>query len=103
MTGMQALQMLGEMRPGSLEPVQQVQGWLYAPEAFTMERELSVPAPYAHLYAWYLCAQADLARGEAARYNNSVTVFNDLYEGYTAWHTRTHLPEQKHHVTGIKG
>ena len=54
MTGMQALQMLGEMRPGSLEPVQQVQGWLYAleariraevtgdempaPEAFTMER-----------------------------------------------------------------
>ena len=39
----------------------------------------------------------------AARYNNSVTVFNDLYEGYTAWHTRTHLPAQKHHVTGIKG
>ena len=97
MTGMQVLQMLGEMRPGSLEPVQQVQGWLYAleariraevtgnempaPEAFTMEQELCVPAPYAHLYAWYLCAQADLARGEAARYNNSVTVFNDLYEG----------------------
>ena len=68
-----------------------------------MEQELSGPAPYAHLYAWYLCAQADLARGEAARYNNSVTVFNDLYEGYTAWHTRTHLPAQKHHVTGIKG
>ena len=33
MTGMQVLQMLGEMRPGSLEPVQQVQGWLYALEA----------------------------------------------------------------------
>lgn len=57
------------------------------------ETPLLVPAPYADdLYNYFLQAQIDKENGEAARYNQSITMYNSAFRAYENHYRRSHLP-----------
>lgn len=55
--------------------------------------ELLVPAPYDEIYLRWLEAQIDYANEEYGRYNNSMTMFNSSFTGYSNYYNRTHMPK----------
>ena len=58
-----------------------------------VERELLVPEPFAEdIYVNFLEAQIDRENGETAKYNQSVTLFNNAYHTFSAWYNRTRSP-----------
>ena len=56
------------------------------------ETELLVPAPFDELYLRWLEAQIHYHNSEDDRYNNSIMLFNNAYEGYKNHYNRTHMP-----------
>ena len=54
--------------------------------------ELRAPAPYSAMYRWYLIAQIDLMNAEIDRYNNDLTMFDELYTQYQKYVVRTYAP-----------
>lgn len=56
--------------------------------------ELLADDAYADMYVKWLFAQIDFANAEIERYNNSMAMFNALYEAYAASYTRRHMPRQ---------
>jgi hypothetical protein len=60
-----------------------------------METELLVPAPYDEMYLRWLEAQIDYHNSEDDRYNNAIMLFNNAYDGYKKFYTRTHMPLRK--------
>lgn len=60
-----------------------------------MDTELLVPAPYDEMYLRWLEAMIDYHNSEDGHYNNSITLFNNAYEGYKKHYTRTHMPISK--------
>ena len=58
-----------------------------------LEIDLLVPAPYDEMYLRWLEAMIDYHNSEDDRYNNSITLFNNAYEGYKTHYTRTHMPK----------
>ena len=62
-------------------------------EATPTDRELLVPFPYdRELYSFYLQSAVDRENGETAKYNQSVTLFNNAYLRFESWYNRSHLP-----------
>ena len=59
------------------------------------DTELLVPAPYTDVYRWFLESRIDLANGELAKYNNSVSLYNNAYLTYFDYYNRTHAPLQQ--------
>lgn len=53
---------------------------------------LIVPSPYDRLYTAYLKMKIDQENGEAARYNNSVVLFNSYMSEYRKYYNKTHMP-----------
>lgn len=58
-----------------------------------VETVLLVPAPYDEMYLRWLEARIDYCNGEIARYNNSITAFQNLYQAYGNSVNRTHMPK----------
>ena len=56
------------------------------------ETELLVPAPYDEMYLRWLEAMIDYYNSDDDRYNNAIILFNNAYEGYKKYYTRTHMP-----------
>nr|DAK79367.1 MAG TPA: hypothetical protein [Caudoviricetes sp.] len=57
------------------------------------EKELLVPAPYDQdVYNYFLQAQIDAENGEAAKYNQSITLYNAAVKLFGDWYNRTHMP-----------
>ena len=56
------------------------------------ETELLVPAPYDGMYLRWLEAMIDYHNSEDSRYNNAIILFNNAYEDYKNYYTRTHMP-----------
>ena len=57
------------------------------------EKELLVPYPYDEdIYNYFLQAQIDKENGETAKYNQSITLYNNAFHAFQAWYNRTHLP-----------
>ena len=56
------------------------------------EVELLAPAPYDEMYLRWLEAMIDYHNGEDDRYNNSIILFNNAYDGYKRHYTRNHMP-----------
>jgi hypothetical protein len=56
---------------------------------------LLIPAPYDDIYLRWLEAQIDYANGEYAKYNNSMTAYNDAYTAFQRYYNRTHMPKGK--------
>lgn len=56
------------------------------------DTELIANAPYDEMYTTWLESKIDYTNGEYARYNNSITRFNDMYRQYQNNYNRTHMP-----------
>lgn len=56
---------------------------------------LLVPPPYDEMYLRWLEAQIDYYNSENARYNNSIMLFNGIYDDYKRYYTRTRMPVSK--------
>lgn len=56
---------------------------------------LLVPEPYSELYLLYLAAQIDFYNAEYTRYNNSMVMFNTMYDDFAVYYNRTHMPIQR--------
>ena len=56
------------------------------------DTELLVPAPFDEMYLRWLEAQIDYANGEYNKYNNAITMYQTVYEGYANYYNRTHMP-----------
>lgn len=58
-----------------------------------METELLVKHPYDEdVYNYFLQAQIDSENGEMAKYNVSITLFNDAMKKFQDFWNRTHMP-----------
>ena len=57
--------------------------------------ELLVAAPYDDLYLHWLEAQIHLYSGEYGKYNNAILMYNSVFEAFSAYYTRTHMPISK--------
>ena len=58
-----------------------------------IDEPLLVPYPFdADIYINFLEAQIDRENGETAKYNQSITLFNNAYQNFTSWYNRTHTP-----------
>lgn len=73
-------------------------GDLERPAAYDAEqdinKELLVPDPYSDMYLSWLAAQVDYWNGEYTRFNNTITMYNNDYDIFASWFTRTHMPKQ---------
>lgn len=58
-----------------------------------IDTEMLIPKPYEELYIHWLESRIDYANGEYAKYNNSITMFNNLYAAFTRYYNRTHTPK----------
>lgn len=59
------------------------------------ETELLVPAPYDEMYLRWLEAMIDYHNSDDERYNNAITLFDNVYKDYKEHYTRTHMPISK--------
>lgn len=57
-----------------------------------LDTVLIVSSPYDSLYLDWMSAKIDFANGEFARYNNSMTRYNDTFLSFTREYNRTHMP-----------
>lgn len=59
----------------------------------SQDEELLVPYPYAEdIYISFLQAQMDRENGETARYNQSISLYNNAFLTFQNRYNRTHLP-----------
>jgi hypothetical protein len=52
--------------------------------------ELLMPEPFAEAYILYMAAQIDLHNAEYEEYNNTIELFNDMYQAFKNWYNRNH-------------
>lgn len=52
--------------------------------------ELLMPEPFAEAYIRYMAAQIDLHNAEYEEYNNTIELFNDMYQAFKNWYNRNH-------------
>ncbi len=66
---------------------------------YTEDTELTtlllVPAPYDEIYLFWLESKIDYFNGETARYNNSISMYNEAYSAFERYYNRTHKPKCK--------
>ena len=53
---------------------------------------LLVPAPFDEIYLRWMEAQIDYYNGENDRYNNSIMLYNTMFDAYASYYTRHHRP-----------
>lgn len=62
----------------------------------SQDEELLVPYPYDEdIYNYFLQAQMDKENGETARYNQTITLYNNAFLAFQNWYNRTHMPIAK--------
>lgn len=57
-----------------------------------LSENLIAERPYDEMYIAYLKMKIDEENGETARYNNSSTMFNAMYEDYMCHYNKYHMP-----------
>jgi hypothetical protein len=62
--------------------------------AYDADRELVLPEPYAQLYTLYLAAQMHLAYHEADNYQNTMQLFNAVWDECSRWYADTYRPAE---------
>ena len=56
---------------------------------------LLVSSPHDMLYVYWLISQIDHLNMEMDKYNNDRALFQNAYDQFTDWYTRTHMPKQR--------
>lgn len=70
-------------------PVESFEGY----EEAGMETELLIPYPYDEdIYNYFLQASMDKENGETAKYNQSITLYNNAFLTFQNYYNRTHKP-----------
>ena len=70
-------------------PIESFEGY----EEAGMDTELLIPYPYDEdIYNYFLQANMDKENGETAKYNQSITLYNNAFLSFQNWYNRTHLP-----------
>ena len=70
-------------------PVASFEGY----EEAGMETELLIPYPYDEdIYNYFLQASMDKENGETAKYNQSITLYNNAFFTFQNYYNRTHKP-----------
>lgn len=70
-------------------PIESFEGY----EKAGMETELLIPYPYDEdIYNYFLQASIDKENGETAKYNQSITLYNNAFLTFQNWYNRTHQP-----------
>ena len=62
-------------------------------ETTDLQTELLAPAPFDEMYLRWLDARIYYANGEYSRYNNAITAYQELYDGFSNFYNRTHMPK----------
>ena len=57
-----------------------------------LDTELIVKEPYDEMYICWLESKIDYNNSEYARYNNSITRYNDIYMEFAKDYNRNHMP-----------
>lgn len=61
-------------------------------EDYMMDYALLAAFPHDEIYVAYLKMKIDEENGETARYNNSVTAYNNLWNAFCKAYNKTHKP-----------
>ena len=70
-------------------PIDSFDGYENAP----VNTELLIPYPYDEdIYNYFLQANIDKENGETAKYNQSITLYNNAFLSFQNYYNRTHLP-----------
>ena len=70
-------------------PIESFEGY----DNSSTDTELLVPYPFDEdIYNYFLQAQIDKENGETAKYNQSITLYNNAFLTFQNWYNRTHLP-----------
>lgn len=64
----------------------------YTPETDS-DTELLIPEPFDEAYLRWMEAQIDYHNGELRKYNNAIEMFNGVWQSFTNYYNRTHLPK----------
>ena len=60
-----------------------------------LKAELLVSSPFENIYLCWLEAQIDYENNENAKYNNSISRYNEIYTAFENYYNRTHMPLTK--------
>lgn len=60
-----------------------------------LETQMLVSAPFDGMYLRWLEAMIDYHNSDDSRYNNAIILFNNDYESFKRFYTRTHMPISK--------
>ena len=70
-------------------PIESFEGY----ETAGVDTELLIPYPYDEdIYNYFLQASIDKENGETAKYNQSITLYNNAFLTFQNWYNRTHKP-----------
>ena len=70
-------------------PIESFEGY----ETAGVDTELLIPYPYDEdIYNYFLQASIDKENGETAKYNQSITLYNNAFLTFQNWYNRTHQP-----------
>lgn len=58
------------------------------------EDELLADSPHDGIYPVYLSAMIDFHNGEYEKYQNTMTIFNEMYGNFVRWYARVYAPAQ---------
>lgn len=64
--------------------------------------QLLIPFPHGDVYMKWLTAQIDFHNGDFDRYNNSMLMWQEAYQGFVDSYTRTHEAKQVY-ISGVRG
>ena len=56
------------------------------------EVKLIAPAPYSELYIKWVLYQVDVNNNDMVNAANSLALFKEAYDAYSAWYTRNNMP-----------
>lgn len=59
------------------------------------EKELLAPDAFKLMYIHWLESKIDYWNGEYARFNNSIAMYNTVYQDFEAWWTSHHATDKK--------
>ena len=60
-----------------------------------VETELLVPAPYDEMYLFWLQSKIDYWNADMGKYNNSISMYNTVYNNFERAYNREHKPISK--------
>jgi len=72
------------------------------PYGADLQKKALIPFPHEDIYEKWLEAMIDFENADFERYNNSMMMFQSLYNTFIDWYHRNHMPNGAN-VTGWKG